>query len=222
MNLLVIETSTEALSVAIFSDNRLVAESSPKTEAASHCERLLPEIDSLLKQNALSVRDLGALALDVGPGSFTSLRVGLATGMGLGLETDIPVYSVSSLEALAVGHEGNQRFVAAVLPAGRGMIYGAVFERGGDAIKAVVAESSFFPESFIEQLKPYSKSLAVTGTASIPFPSSWKEVTVRRASPAARSIGLIALSGRISPSPISFLQIRYLKDPDLGHKSQGS
>lgn len=197
--LLAIETATEALSIALFSDKCLVAEAAPKTEVASHCERLLPEIDSLLKKNGVAVRELGALALDTGPGSFTSLRVGLATGMGLGLERGLPVYPVSSLEALAVSHSGDERYVAVVLPAGRGMIYGAVFEKAGDVLKPVVAESSFFPEPFAEQLKSFTNLFVVD-----------------RSAPTARSVGVIALSDRIPPSPISSLQIRYLKEPDFG------
>jgi len=214
--LLAIETATEVLSVALFSNGRLVEEATPKTEAATHCERLLPEISALLSRNSLTPHDLSAFAADVGPGSFTSLRVGLATVMGLALEKKTQIYPVSSLEGLAAGVEGFSGPIATVLPAGRGMIYGAVFEKSGDALKTIVDESSFFPESFVESLKPFSKGLFVTGTASLSLPTSLKGVTVRRAFPTARSVGLMALSGKISPCSIGDLRIRYLKSPDLG------
>lgn len=217
--LLAIETATEQLSLALFRDRDLVAESSPKTEVASHCERLLPEIALLLSKKSLTVRDIGVFALDVGPGSFTSLRVGVATVMGLALEKEAPIYPVSSLEALAIGVEESASHVAPALPAGRGMIYGAVFEKTGKSIKTIVAESAFFPEAFVETLKPFSKRLVVTGTVKIPLPDSWKEVTVYHASPAARNVGLLALSGIIPPCLLRDLYIRYLKDPDFGRAS---
>ncbi|WP_319412175.1 tRNA (adenosine(37)-N6)-threonylcarbamoyltransferase complex dimerization subunit type 1 TsaB [uncultured Cohaesibacter sp.] len=94
-----------------------------------HAEHLMGELGLLLQDNGLTYKDLGRIAVTVGPGSFTGLRVGLATARALGLALDIPVIGASSLMALALtaqatGHKGT---VGCFIDARRNQIYGQIF-----------------------------------------------------------------------------------------------
>src|SRR6266851_2306722 len=100
MRLLALETATLAGGAALLDDGRLVGESRLNI-ALTHSERLMAVVDRLLQDCAWDVADLDALAVSIGPGSFTGLRVGAATAKGLALALEIPVAPVPTLDALA-------------------------------------------------------------------------------------------------------------------------
>ncbi|MGV1098625.1 tRNA (adenosine(37)-N6)-threonylcarbamoyltransferase complex dimerization subunit type 1 TsaB [Thiovibrio sp. JS02] len=98
--LLALETATTCGSVALIDDGRCLAEFSLATRP-SHSRRLLAGIDRLLQETQLGWRDLTAIAVSLGPGSFTGLRIGLATAKGLCFATGKPLIGVPTLEGLA-------------------------------------------------------------------------------------------------------------------------
>jgi tRNA threonylcarbamoyladenosine biosynthesis protein TsaB len=135
MKVLGIETSTSVGSVAIVKDQELLGQRRWKTEKG-HAERLIEEIDHLLKQTSIPVEALDGYAVTIGPGSFTGLRVGLATVKGLAMVTQRPVMAVSTLEALVRNVSGSLhparlpvRQVCPLLDAGREEVYAALFRR---------------------------------------------------------------------------------------------
>ena len=99
MKILAIETATESCSVALVIDGELRERSAlaPK----GHAELLLPWVSELLAAGGVSLQDLDALAFGRGPGSFTSLRIGIGVTQGLAWGADIPVVPVSSLQSAA-------------------------------------------------------------------------------------------------------------------------
>jgi len=100
MRLLAIETATLAGGAALLDDGRLVGESRLNI-AITHSERLMAVVDRLLQDCGYDVASLDALAVSVGPGSFTGLRVGVATAKGLALALEVEVAPVPTLDALA-------------------------------------------------------------------------------------------------------------------------
>lgn len=126
MHLLAIETSTEVCSVALLSGQSLIArhEVAPRR----HAELVLPWIDSLLAEAGLHRSALDLIAVGIGPGAFTGVRLAVALGQGLALGLDRPLFGVSTLDALAAGSMGAGP-VLACMDARMGEIYAAEYQR---------------------------------------------------------------------------------------------
>ena len=100
MSILCIETATDAGIVALARDGTVVAEANWRS-SSRHGENLFGHIDAVLKDAGVERTEIAAVGVDIGPGKFTSLRVGLATAKGLALGLSVPIVGVSSLRVLA-------------------------------------------------------------------------------------------------------------------------
>ena len=100
MLILAFDTATETATSALVADGEVLG------ERVSRAVTLLEDVDALLRRASARPRDLDALAVGIGPGSFTGVRVGLATARGLALSLGLPVAGVSTLDALAAGAPG--------------------------------------------------------------------------------------------------------------------
>jgi tRNA threonylcarbamoyladenosine biosynthesis protein TsaB len=116
-----IDTSTALGSVALFEDGHLVAEDSRRVSNA-HGESLLPMVDALLARTGWAPGDVQRWGVGIGPGSFTGVRIGVATVKGIALATGAGVVGVTSLDAVAHGL-GELRFVVSVIAAGKGEVF---------------------------------------------------------------------------------------------------
>lgn len=125
-----IETATALGGVALVAaDGALLGEITLRS-GESHAERVLPAAVSLLESHGLAPRDLAAVAVSCGPGSFTGLRAGIATAKGLAFALAVPLYGIPTLEALAANVAPCDGPVCAVLNARRGEVFRAWFRRG--------------------------------------------------------------------------------------------
>ena len=96
----------------------------------THSESLLPLIDGVLKELGVSPKDIGLVSVSVGPGSFTGVRIGVATAKGFAYAQGIPCAGVSTLEALAKNCAGFRGVVCPVMDARRSQFYNALFKDG--------------------------------------------------------------------------------------------
>ena len=128
MKILSIDSSTKAASVAVIDGNKISAEYFLNT-GFTHSETLMPMIESALKHSASKLSELDLIAVTVGPGSFTGVRIGVASAKGLSFTSNIPVVGVSALEALAYNLKGMQGefIVSAVIDARCSQVYNALF-----------------------------------------------------------------------------------------------
>ncbi len=133
------DTSSRRGSVAVIDGKAVVGEMS-SDGAASFSRQLLGMIESLLARHALSIKDLDAIAVSAGPGSFTGIRIGLATAGGISLATGVPVAGISSLEAVACAAVARGR-IAAALDAGGGNVYHALFDAGADDLTRITPDA---------------------------------------------------------------------------------
>ncbi len=139
MRILGVDTSSRGGSVAVVDGKTVVGELSSDS-AASFSRQLLGMIETLLARHGLSVKNLDAIAVAAGPGSFTGIRIGLATAGGISLATGVPVAGISSLEAVASASRLRGR-VAAALDAGGGNVYHALFDVGGDGVTRITPDT---------------------------------------------------------------------------------
>lgn len=130
MKILAVDTATLAGSVALTEDDRLLGEVTLEL-ARKHSERLMPSIAFLLEQHGLPTQQLDGLAVDIGPGSFTGLRVGLATMKGLAFSLGKPLVGINSLEVLVENAALASGLLAPVLDARKGQIFTALFQGRG-------------------------------------------------------------------------------------------
>ena len=160
MKILGIDTSTPIGSVALIDGESLVAEHTLNIVKA-HSSRLMPAIDTVLKWGDITADELDGCAVGIGPGSFTGIRIGIATIKSLCYALDKPIVGVSTLEAIAYNLRWTEGLICPILDARQNESYGAIF-RGGDEwqrltddwclpIEAVLAEietgRALLPES---------------------------------------------------------------------------
>ena len=126
MKILAFESSAVSASVALVEDEKLIAQSFQNC-GLTHSRTLLPMAESLLKNCGAALDDVDALAVAHGPGSFTGVRIGVATVKGLALGADKPCIGVSTLEAMAWGARALGGRLCCVMDARAGQVYNALF-----------------------------------------------------------------------------------------------
>ena len=129
MKILSIDTSSSICSVAILEDTKIIKEMHNFSEK-EHSETLMPMIDELFKTTNLSLDNIGLIVCSVGPGSFTGIRIGIATVKAFADAKNIPVVGVNSLEAMAylgVAQKGDGEFVS-ILDARNDNVYFAIYK----------------------------------------------------------------------------------------------
>lgn len=171
MLVLGIETSTLQGGVAIVGEAGLVSEYTLNVEV-THSERLLPAIDRVLQDAGLALADLGGLAVSIGPGSFTGLRVGLSTVKGLAYATGLPVAAVSTLEAMAWALPGARGPICPVLDARKNEVYAALFQHAPDGLETLVEEAALSPEALCAKIK---KPTLFLGDGLVPYGDLFRE-----------------------------------------------
>ena len=133
MKLLALDTSAGPASCAVAEDGRLLA-SCAVNVSLTHSQTLLPMVEDLLKNASLSLQDIDMLAVSVGPGSFTGVRIGVAAVKGLAFPRNLPCLAVSTLAAISRNFEGlsGPASVCAVMDARCRQVYTARFSLGED------------------------------------------------------------------------------------------
>jgi tRNA threonylcarbamoyladenosine biosynthesis protein TsaB len=125
-----VETSTPAGGVALLDGDRVLCEYVLDVRA-THSERLMPAIDRLMRDAGWSPRDVEGLAVAVGPGSFTGLRIGLSTVKGLGVALGVPIAAVPTLDAMAAALPWTALPVCPVIDARKGEVYCSLYRWDG-------------------------------------------------------------------------------------------
>lgn len=123
-----LESATTNCSVSVSRDGELLVLKEQDTLNYSHSEKLHEYIREVLSEASLTVRDLEAIAVSKGPGSYTGLRIGVSAAKGLCFSLDIPLISVATLESLAYQVKMDQGVIIPLLDARRMEVYSAVFD----------------------------------------------------------------------------------------------
>lgn len=129
MNILLIDTATELLCTALSFGTTFYLERLHRV-GLRHSELLMPDVEALLHEAVLRPRDLELVVCSRGPGSFTGLRIGMATAKGIAQGAQCPLVSVPTLDALAYGLEHMDRVIVPVVDARKQRYYAACYREG--------------------------------------------------------------------------------------------
>lgn len=157
--LLSMDSSAVTASVAL-TDGNDVIKSEFVNSGLTHSETLLPMIIRVMDGHKFS--ELDGIAITAGPGSFTGVRIGVATVKGLAFNDDIPCYSVSTLEAIAYNFLGEDTVVCAVMDARRMQFYNALFRVQNGKVERLCDDRAISLEDLREDVKQY-KNVVIAG-----------------------------------------------------------
>ena len=244
MKLLAVDTATRCQSVALLDGERVVAQSE-RDVGVSHARWIVPTIDDLLTSNEWTLAQLTGLAVSIGPGSFTGLRIGLATMLGFRITLGLPLAAVPTLEALAWNVRWRQQPLCPILRGRTGEAYWAVYQWTDSGVLEQLRE---------EQVGPVERVAELIDRPMIVFGDGWQaykdqlrhhlgsracdalEVPGDVSSVSAVSVGLAGLyrlaRGEQAPLGLSPRYIqrsdaelnweRRARTPDVAHTKRGS
>ena len=210
MIVLSLDTSTREGSCALVRDGHVSEEAAGGER--SHAERLPLSLMGLLTRTGLTIHDVDLFAVATGPGSFTGLRVGIATMQGLAFATRKPLIGVSALDALAAiaratapaGTGGTERPIATWIDAWRGEVYAALYKEGRE-VEGPTVEPPLVVLERVRLLRPIFVGDAVPIFADLIRREAGADACAEPLSPSlAGTIGVLALEAAASgvcPSP---------------------
>lgn len=148
MLILAADTSSQSGGIAALDDKRLLGHVFTENRE-DYSSRFFLEIQTLLKELSLKMSDFDLFAVAAGPGSFTGLRIGLTAAKGWAEVYGKPIAPISGLRAIAVQTSGPLEFVASVMDARRGQIYGALYREGDGGLHQVGDEVVLRPDEWM-------------------------------------------------------------------------
>ncbi len=163
MIILALESSAVIASVAICDGERILAECT-LNNGNTHSETLLPMAETLLRSLSMTVADVDLFAVSAGPGSFTGIRIGVATAKGLAFGSGKPCIGVSTLEAMAYRLQVPAgALVCPVMNARRGQVYTALFRTDNGERERLMPDSAISLEELDRVLAEYSEPVYLIG-----------------------------------------------------------
>lgn len=202
MKLLAFETSAHTASVAVVTLDGVMGEITMNT-GHTHSEKLMPAMAALLDQLALGLDQMNGLVVSSGPGSFTGIRIGMATVKGLAHGTGLPVMPVSTLEGLAWNLAGFGGLVCPIMDARRDQVYTALFDCGSERPERIMEDAALSVGALMDRLRDQEAPIWFVGDGIPRFRMLLEEALGHQARfpqkhlwyQRAASLGMAALSG---------------------------
>ncbi len=168
MIVLGLETATNVCGVALVDDDRVLAEFSTAGRL-THSQRLMPLVEQALGEAGIDRGRLDGIAVSAGPGSFTGLRIGLATAKGLGYALDRPVLAVPTLDALAFNVWAWPGLICPLLDARKDQVYAALYRgsppTGGRSLRRLGGYWAMDLGALLERLSAFNEAVLFLGDA---------------------------------------------------------
>jgi tRNA threonylcarbamoyladenosine biosynthesis protein TsaB len=213
-----IDTSTAASAVCVLRGDGEVFELAPEPDALArppaHARELMPAVASAMEQAGLTYRDLDAIAVGVGPGTFTGLRIGIATARALASANGLALRPVSSLAALAAGIDAELRLP--LIDAKRGEVFAALYGADGEPRWGPVAEA---PEGVGERVREGAVTPLAAGDGSVRFRGVLEAAGIsvlpdESNSHVVRALHVCRLAAEVPGAPPQAVLPDYLRAPD--------
>lgn len=162
MKILALETSAKAVSAAVCENGKILASGYQDT-GLTHSRTLMPIVEHLLKNTDLAPKDMDAIAVSVGPGSFTGIRIGVSAAKGLAFSLDKPVIGVSTLAAMARNLTCMDGLVIGTMDARRNQVYNANFSVENGQISRMTVDRAITLSDLAEELRSDSRPKFLVG-----------------------------------------------------------
>lgn len=162
MKILAVDTSSKICSVAILEDRQVLDEIN-LDDGRTHSENLMPTIQLILERNDLTLDDIDLIGVTVGPGSFTGIRIGIASVKAMAEVKNIPVAAISSLQCLAKNIAKDSGTVVSMIDARNNNVYGGIYDISTNSVVEECAESV---DTLVDKITPY-KNITFVGDGAI-------------------------------------------------------
>ena len=166
MKILAFETSAKAASVALLEKGKLLGEAYQNT-GLTHSQTLMVMAEDLLKTCGLTAKDVEAVAVAAGPGSFTGVRIGVAAAKGFAWGAELPCYGVSTLEAMARNLGVYQGYVVPAMDARRSQVYTAVFHAEKGELTRVEEDMAISLTELGVKIKNFGEPIFLVGDGAL-------------------------------------------------------
>lgn len=214
MNVLGFDTSTAATSACVLrADGAAFERDTPPATPPAHARELLPAIADVLAEAGLAYGDLEAIAVGVGPGTFTGLRIGVASARALAVATGVGLRPVSSLAALAEGIDAGARLP--LIDARRGEVFAALYEDGELRFGPLAAP----PEAIVERVRKAGPTPLAAGDGSVRFRGVLEAAGIRvepdgSRAHVVRALHICRLAAAAPPAAPEAVLPEYVRLPD--------
>ena len=168
MLILAFETSAKAASVALHDGTKLLAESYQNT-GLTHSQTLMVMAEDLLRQCGYGTGAVTHVAVAAGPGSFTGVRIGMAAAKGFAWAAELPIYGVSTLDAMARQTALKGFYVCACMDARRNQVYNAIFDATDDQLRRVSEDRAISLEDLKADLQKLGTTILVGDGAELAY-----------------------------------------------------
>ena len=213
MLILALDSTAIAASVALVRDGALVAEYTVNT-GLTHSETLLPMVEAVLKMTHTDINDIDAFACDVGPGSFTGVRIGAATVKGLAFGKNKPCVPVSTLDSLARNISDVNSIICPVMNARRQQVYNALFSRDSGKLTRLSVDRAISIAELGDELTAYNMPIYLVGDGASLTLDALKNTSLDVRLPSERLIHQSAFNTAIAAEEM-LADGKYVTDTDL-------
>ena len=166
MLILALESSAKAASVALCRDGVLIAQSQ-QCSGLTHSCTLLPMAEQMLKNTDTKLADVDAIAVARGPGSFTGVRIGMAAAKGFAWGRELPLFGVSTLEAMAWGLGELEGLICPVMDARRSQVYNALFRASGGTLTRLREDRAISMTDLEADLQSLAEPVTLVGDGAL-------------------------------------------------------
>lgn len=167
MLVLAVDTSSVVATCAILEENRLISERILSNQM-THSQTLMPMIDEMIKESGFELKDIDYFAVVTGPGSFTGLRIGVATVKALAHAMNKPIINVPAMEGLAYNLSTAEGIVVPMMDARRDRVFTGIYKWEKGKLHIIMDQDVIEIEDLIEKLKDYNQ-IWLCGDASVKF-----------------------------------------------------
>lgn len=176
MLVLGIDTATDQVSCAVGGHEGVLA-SMRTARSRAHAESLVPAVHFVCQQARIELAEVGAVAVDVGPGLYTGLRVGIATAKSLAFALGVPMVGLPSLDLLAFPVRFTGRLVAAVIDARRGEVFWAFYRQVPGGVQRVSGPVVGTPDDLVAELMVVDDEILAVGDGALRYADTLEGLT---------------------------------------------